>query len=163
MISRIVKTGALLVIPVVAAILSSCSEVKKGAPLMPVPDQVTAAEWQVINQKLFIAVTAPLRTVQSGPKAWLKGLMGSTPGGYIDNYRRQEFSTLLRGRYDRQGRLFDLAKFEAEGSGSHQYQVQPLEVLNPAFSDDGGHFNAQGQLHVATRVLKFIAALPSRP
>lgn len=271
MISRIVKTGALLVVLVFSAILSSCSDVKKGEPLMPVPDQVTAAEWKVINQKrilfghqsvgnnilsgvksladaagvslkitesrgaltdsgithfkvgrnedprskikdfadtlngggaegadvalmklcyidinastdvkklaedysatldslsqqhpktVFIAVTAPLRTVQSGPKAWLKGLMGRKPGGYIDNSRRQEFNALLRGSYARQGRLFDLAKFEAEGAGSHQYQGQPLEVLNPSLSDDGGHLNAQGQLYVATRLLKFIAAFP---
>lgn len=112
---------------------------------------------------VFIAVTVALRTVQSGPKAWLKRLLGREPGGYADNFRRQELNTILRSRYGGKGRLFDLAKYEAEVSGNHQYQGQPLEVLNPALSDDGGHLNAIGEQYVAAKLLKVIATSSNTP
>lgn len=106
----------------------------------------------------FIGVTAPLTTVQSGFKAWLKGLMGKAPGGYVENFRRQQFNTIMRSRYGHQGRLFDLAKFEAEGAGSYQYKGQPIETLNLIMSDDGGHLNSQGQQYVASKLLKLLAS-----
>lgn len=111
---------------------------------------------------IFIAVTVPLRTVQSGVKAWLKLKLGREPGGYSENRSRQEFNTLLRNTFGQQNRLLDLAKFESYGAGRHQFQGLPLEVLNPALSDDGGHLNTQGQLYIATKLLKFIASIPSQ-
>lgn len=114
-------------------------------------------------QTVFIAVTTPLTTVQSGPKAWLKGLLRREPSGYADNFRRQEFNNILRNSYGQQGRLFDLAKFEAEGAGSYQYKGRQLEVLNSAMTHDGGHLNAFGERVVAAKLLKFIAANSYRP
>ena len=75
----------------------------------------------------FIAVTAPLTSLQTGPKAWIKRLLGREPGGYADNARRQEFNDSLRARYAQQGRLFDLAKIEAKGAGDHQYHGRHLK------------------------------------
>jgi len=108
---------------------------------------------------VFIAVTVPIRTVQDGPKAWLKGLLGREIGGYAENFRRQEFNTILRNSNGLKGRLFDLAKIESEGAGSHSFRGQPLEVLNPSISSDGGHLNFAGERHVAAKFLKFISAL----
>ena len=108
----------------------------------------------------FIAVTAPLTVAQTGPKAWIKRLLGRMPSGYADNARRQEFNNLLRARYDQQGRLFDLAKIEAKGAGAYEYQGRPIEVLNPALTYDDGHLNAQGEQVVASHLIKFLAALP---
>jgi hypothetical protein len=108
----------------------------------------------------FIAVTTPLTTVQSGPKAWVKQLLGRTLSGYAENARRQEFNDYLRTHYNWQGRLFDLAKIEADGAGNCQFQGCPLEILNPALTDDGGHLNSLGEQYVAAKFLKFIAALP---
>ncbi|MGZ8906823.1 MAG: hypothetical protein ACXW1U_14015, partial [Methylobacter sp.] len=59
---------------------------------------------------IFVAVTAPLMEVQTGPKAWIKRLIGKQPNGHMDNARRAEFNTLLRERYLATGRLFDLAR-----------------------------------------------------
>jgi hypothetical protein len=112
---------------------------------------------------VFIAVTSPLTTLQSGPKAWIKRLMGREPNGYSENFRRQEFNNILRSIYGRQGRLFDLAKLEAEGAGFQQYQGQPLEVLNSAMSNDGGHLNAIGAQFVAAKLVRFIATISSNP
>ena len=108
----------------------------------------------------FIAVTTPLTTIQSGPKAWVKQLLGRTPSGYAENARRQEFNDFLRTHYYWQGRLFDLAKIEAGGADNCQFQGRPLEILNPALTDDGAHLNSLGEQYVAAKFLKFIAALP---
>lgn len=110
----------------------------------------------------FVAITAPLTVAQTGPKAWLKRLLGRAPSGFADNARRQEFNEILRARYNQQGRLFDLAKIEAEGAGAYEYQGRPIEVLNPALTYDDGHLNTQGELVVASRLIKYLAALPQR-
>ena len=112
---------------------------------------------------VFIAVTAPIRTVQRGPKAWLKKIFGRMPGGYAENIRRQEYNDILRHNCGQLVRLFDLAMVEAEGAGNCEFQGKSLEVLNPLMSDDGGHLNAHGQHYVAAKLLKFIATLPHNP
>jgi hypothetical protein len=269
MISSRVKTGILLMILAVAAMLTSCSEVSKGGRLMPATDKVSADEWKIISQKrilfghqsvgnnilsgvktlageagvnlnimdlrnarpgygiihfnigqngdprskikdfadtlksgaaggadialmklcyvdikrdtdakklaedyinsfeslgsqfpktVFVAVTVPLMTVQSGPKAFVKRLLGRELDGYAENFSRQEFNTILRDSCGRQGRLFDLARYEAGGAGSHNFKGQLIEVMNPAMSNDGGHLNSVGERIVATKLVKFLAA-----
>jgi len=108
----------------------------------------------------FVAVTSPLTTVQGGWKAMVKRLLGRTPSGYAENANREKFNRLLRERYGRDGRLFDLAAIEAETAAPHDYQGQPLATLDPAISSDGEHLNRDGQRLLATRLLKFLAAQP---
>ncbi|MBV5268211.1 MAG: SGNH/GDSL hydrolase family protein [Burkholderiaceae bacterium] len=110
---------------------------------------------------VFIAVTTPLTTVQSGPKAWIKKLLGRS-NGLAENFRRQEFNNILRSSYDSKGRLFDLAKLEAEGAGNYTFEGQPVDVLNPVITSDGGHLNDRGAQTVAAALLKLIAGLPIR-
>lgn len=110
----------------------------------------------------FVAVTAPLTTVQSGLKARVRKLLGRTPDGLAANARRTEFNELLRERYGRQGRLFDLARCESESGAPERYQGQTVETLDPALTSDGGHLNALGARLVATRFVKFLAAVPAR-
>lgn len=104
----------------------------------------------------FIAVTTPLTTVQSGPKAWIKRFMGR-PVGLSENYRRMEFNNILRSRYGGKGHLLDLARREAEGSDHYTYEGKPVEVLNPVFAFDDGHLNDKGGRHVADALLQCIA------
>lgn len=110
----------------------------------------------------FVAVTAPLTTVQAGLKARVKRLLGRAPDGLAANARRTEFNELLRERYGRQGRLFDLARCESGSGAPERYQGQAVETLDPALTSDGGHLNALGAQRVATRLVKFLAALPAR-
>ncbi len=114
---------------------------------------------QQFPQTQFVAVTLPLRTVQTGPKAWMKKMLGREAGGYADNYKRQEFNSILRNKFGKQGKIFDLAKFENEEAGSYQYLGKPLEVLNQSMTNDGGHLNAKGEQFVAAKMLKFIATV----
>lgn len=104
----------------------------------------------------FVAVTAPLMAVQSGPKAWLKRLAGRQPNGYMDNVRRSEFNTALREHYLSSGRLFDLARVEAESSGKYCWTSvdgRTVEALCPELTDDGGHLNERGEELAATALL----------
>lgn len=114
---------------------------------------------------IFAAVTAPLLAVQTGPKAWLKRLMGKQPSGYLDNAKRMEFNTALRERYRGADRLFDLAKAETESADKScmaDVDGQAVETLCPELTSDGGHLNERGQELVATAFLNFISSLPSK-
>lgn len=112
-------------------------------------------------QTIFVAVTTPLTTVQSGPKAWIKKLLGRS-NGLTENFRRQEFNNILRSSYGSKGRLFDLAQAEAKGADNYTYEEQPVEVLNPVITSDGGHLNDRGAQSIAAALLKFIVGLPAR-
>jgi lysophospholipase L1-like esterase len=114
---------------------------------------------------LFVPVTAPLTTVQTGPKAWIKQLLGKQPAQYAENAKRSEFNRLIRKHYGNGGRLFDLAHIEA-GTGNSQTTVriagQEIETLDPSLTDDGGHLNTRGQILVATAFLNLIATQTAR-
>lgn len=111
----------------------------------------------------FIAVTAPLTAVQTGPKAWVKKLLGKPLSGTVDNAKRGAFNTLLRQHYLADGHLFDLAKGETEASGQvcmTQVDGQQVEVLCPEITDDGGHLNERGQILLAAELVNFLGSLP---
>lgn len=97
----------------------------------------------------FVAVTSPLTTVQTGPKAWVKGVMGR-PTGEQENEVRQKFNEYLRQQFG-PGRIFDLAKIESEGS------VSKAPSLRGDLTDDGGHLNEKGQRLAGAAFLKLIA------
>jgi hypothetical protein len=99
---------------------------------------------------VFVAVTTPLTTVQSGPKALVKKMLGRAPAGQVENTRREAFNAVLRARFGAEGRLFDLAALESGGGAS----------LNPALTYDGGHLNETGARLVAERFVAFLAGLP---
>lgn len=107
----------------------------------------------------FVAVTVPLTAVQTGPKAWIKRLLGEQPRGASDNLRRAEFNTRLRERYLSAGRLFDIARVEAEPAGrvcKVPVDGQEAEALCPELTNDGGHLNERGQELAAAAFLDFI-------
>lgn len=109
----------------------------------------------------FVAVTAPLTTLQGGPKAWVKRLLGRAPAGYEENLRRTEFNEQVRARFAGSGRLFDLASVESQGAG-FEYRGSRVESLNPGMTTDGGHLNEEGRRRVATAFIRFLAgASPS--
>jgi hypothetical protein len=113
----------------------------------------------------FVAVTAPLMAVQTGPKAWAKRLIGKQPNGFVDNLRRAEFNTQLRERYASTGRLFDLARAEAESTGQHcrtKVNGQTVEALCPELTNDGGHLNERGQELVAAAFLNFAGSFAAK-
>lgn len=113
----------------------------------------------------FIHVTTPLTTVQTGPKAWAKRIMGDAPWGLVENARRHEFNELLRGAYHDHEPVFDLAKLESTGrSGAevHVWEGRTIPALVTAYTDDGGHLNAAAQLRAARELVTVLASVPPR-
>lgn len=107
----------------------------------------------------YIAVTSPLTIVQRGPKAWIKQLLGRTPGGYELNAKRQAFNEKLRQHFPDE-RLFDLARFEAAPDGKArtvEFEGRPIEALDARLTYDGTHLNEQGQVIVARELVRFLA------
>lgn len=117
----------------------------------------------VYPRVVFVPVTAPLTTAQTGPKAWLKRLLGRTPAGYVNNARRQLFNEALRDHYrseSGQSPLFDLAALESGyQTNSVDYNGVRVEVLDPALTTDGGHLNTQGQHLLGGALVHHLAML----
>lgn len=112
----------------------------------------------------YVAVTVPVTTVQSGPRAWVKKAMGRAPAGYAENARRQLVNERLRAHF-KDGRLFDLAQFEATaGAGDRRvrYEGRTVDVLDAGLSSDGGHLNERGQRALAEQFVRFLANQPAR-
>jgi hypothetical protein len=110
---------------------------------------------QVQPRTRFIAMTAPLTTIQTGPKAWVKRVLGKHPAGYVVNARRQEFNEILRASIE-PASLFDVARIEAENS-TFDFGGKQIEALNPGLTYDGGHLNATAQTRIAAALLHFLA------
>lgn len=108
----------------------------------------------------FVPMTAPLTTAQTGPKAWVKRLLGKALGGHRENVRRSQFNSVLRQHYGNDDRLFDLAAIESgSGSTSFTHDGKEVEALNPDLTDDGGHLNAAGQRAVGSALVRHLARL----
>jgi hypothetical protein len=110
----------------------------------------------------FIAFTAPLTERQTGPKAWVKRIIGQSPAGYGENVRRTQFNERLRARFGEKGRLFDLAQLEVQGTEPYDLDGQSFQALSPAITDDGGHLNSAGERLVAAHLVAFLATVPRR-
>lgn len=126
-----------------------------------------AARIQAHYPSLTIAhVTAPLVTVQSGPRATIKKWIGQVPDYYLENAARERFNQLMRTEYGASGRLFDLAKFEASRPGEPAqpilFQGRTLYSLRPEYTNDGGHLNAPTQQRVATEFISFLGSVLTR-
>jgi lysophospholipase L1-like esterase len=107
----------------------------------------------------IVHVTVPLTTVESSPKAWLKGILGKNTS-QEDNFKRNRFNALLRQAYAKEP-IFDLAEVESTRSdGSRSCFMRGDETvytLAPEYTTDGGHLNETGRRNAAERLLKVLA------
>jgi hypothetical protein len=111
---------------------------------------------------VFVHVTLPLTTVQTGWKALAKRLLGRAPYGTVENVRREQYNRLLREAYAGREPLFDLARVESTGPDGTPVRVQwdgvVAPALYPAYTEDGGHLNAQGRQRAARELIAVLAA-----
>jgi hypothetical protein len=116
-------------------------------------------------QVTFVHVTAPLTTVQSGWKAFIKKIIGRPIDGYKDNIQRDSFNELLRKEYKGKEPIFDLAMFESTLPGGSRATFtkdgKEYPCLVPEYTKDGGHLNEKGRKFVAEQLLIFLATLSS--
>jgi hypothetical protein len=108
-----------------------------------------------------VHVTAPLVTVQSGPRATIKRWIGRVPDYYIENAVREEFNQLMRAEYASSGRLFDLARLESSPQGASPQPIlfrgRTLYTLQPEYTTDGGHLNSPTRQWIASELVTFLA------
>lgn len=123
-------------------------------------DTVLAANPQLT----MVHITTPLTVNQTGPKAWLKQVLGKPVAGLRENQVRARFNELLYKEYGGKAPIFDLAKYEStreDGSrSSYEVDGKTYYSLAPEYSDDGGHLNERGQRFVAAHFLRFLSQLP---
>jgi hypothetical protein len=112
-----------------------------------------------------VAVTAPLTTVQTGPKAWLKNAFGGGAWGEKENVKRHAFNEKVREAF-RGKPLFDVARVEAvRPDGTTQSFTRggvAVPALVPEYTEDGGHLNAVGRKVVAAELVRVLAAVPMK-
>jgi hypothetical protein len=129
--------------------------------------QATIAELRAANpHTTFVHVTLPLTTVQTGPKALVKRLLGRAPYGTIENVRREQYNALLRRTYAGREPVFDIARLESTAPDGSRVTVTwdgvVAPAMSPAYTTDGGHLNESGRLRVARELVRVLTAA-SRP
>lgn len=115
----------------------------------------------------FVYVTVPLTTVQTGPKALAKRLLGRAPWGELENARREELNTLVRNAAQRRARpLFDLARVEStrpDGvAETYALGGKRVPALVPAYTEDDGHLVGDGRLRAARELVSVLASASRR-
>jgi hypothetical protein len=110
--------------------------------------------------------TVPLMTVQTGPKAWIKTLIGRPLEGYDDNISRQQFNDKLRKEYNGKELLFDLAAIESTKPDSSRLSFikdgKTGYALVPQYTTDGGHLNEMARKLVAEQLLVLLANIANK-
>jgi hypothetical protein len=111
----------------------------------------------------FVHITVPIKVVQTGPRAWIKKIIGRPIGGHAGNIKRNEFNDLVRKEYTGKEPVFDLAMVEStDPNGSRnlfKVNSNAYRALVPEYSHDGRHLNETGRKKVAEQLLIFLADL----
>jgi hypothetical protein len=112
---------------------------------------------------IFVHVTVPLTTVETGKKVWIKKILGRPVYGYPDNMKRGQFNAELRKEFGGKEPIFDLAGAEStypdgtratfDNGGKTYYR------MIPEYTTDGGHLNEKGRRLVAEQLLVLLADL----
>jgi hypothetical protein len=111
----------------------------------------------------IIHLTTPLTTIQTGPKAWIKKIIGRAISGIDDNIKRNEYNEMLIKKYEGKEPVFDLAAIESSYSdgtrSSFTKDGNTYYSLIPEYTNDGGHLNEKGRKIVAEQLLILLADL----
>jgi len=112
----------------------------------------------------LVHFTVPLQVIQSGPKAWVKNVIGRAPYGLQENIARNEFNKRIRQEYEGKEALFDLATWESTSLDGSRTQFkekgQTYAELDGNYAADSGHLNPTGRQWIAAQFLTFLASLP---
>lgn len=121
---------------------------------------------KIYPRTTFVHITTPLTTIQTGPKAWIKKIIGKPVSGYDDNIKREQFNEMLRKQYNGKEPIFDLAMIESinpNGSRiSFTQNGQTGYVLVLQYTNDGGHLNEMGRKRIAEQLLIQLANITNR-
>jgi len=112
---------------------------------------------------IFVHVTTPLTTQQTGIKALIKKIIGKPVAGYADNIIREKFNEKMRGYYKGKEPVFDLALIESTTPAGvrvgFMHKGQTGYTLAPEYTYDGGHLNEKGRKVAAEQLLILLSDL----
>ncbi len=113
---------------------------------------------------IMLAVTAPLTNAPPGFKSWIKGLLGRGAALKEENAKRNSINDRLRRSYG--SAVWDLAAAESTTASGQKVSDhdgrRTIELLNPAYTSDGGHLNDVGSQIAAIDLLVRLASLEDR-
>ena len=111
-------------------------------------------------ETVFLHITTPLTSHQTGTKALIKKIIGKPLRG-VNNRYREEYNEMMRTEYHDRGVLFDLALVEASQTADFQTRanIHPNRALLSAYTDDGCHLNSLGSKVIAEQLLAFLTSL----
>ncbi len=111
----------------------------------------------------IIHFTSPLTTLQTGPKAWIKKIIGRPVYGAIENMNRHKYNELLRNRFEGKDPILDIALIEStrpDGTRfSYTYEGNTYYAMDPEYTYDGGHLNELCRKKVAEHLILILANL----
>jgi len=109
----------------------------------------------------FIHMTAPLTTIQDGPKAWVKKILSRSLGGTVENSKRHEYNEMIRKTYSGKEPVLDIATIEStfpDGRrATFELNGKTYYHLVPEYTNDGGHLNETGSKLVAEQLMLLLA------
>jgi len=111
----------------------------------------------------IVLCTVPLRTIQKGPKAIAKKILGKPLNNTRENIKREAFSERMRSELGGEFPVFDLARAEYtlpdENIASFKYEGKTYPRLPDNYTRDQGHLNPEGAKIVAFRFITFLSEL----
>jgi hypothetical protein len=107
-----------------------------------------------------IHMTVPLLKIQSGPKAWIKMIIGKPLKGVNDNIKRLEYNALLMKTFGGTDPIFDISEAESTYPDGKRETFnkggKTYYAMVPSYTNDGGHLNETGKRAVAEKFLLFL-------
>jgi hypothetical protein len=111
----------------------------------------------------IVHFTPPLTSLQEGPKAWIKNILGKPIYGVPENIKRNQFGELVKKEYGAKNTVFDLAAIEStklDGTkASFSSNGKKYPYLVAEYTDDGGHLNKLGRGRVAEKLVVLLSNL----
>lgn len=111
----------------------------------------------------IIHFTSPLTAMQTGPKAWIKKLIGRPLYGVKENMNRNKYNELIREKYQGKDPILDIATIEStypDGTRStFKVDGKTYNSMVPEYTNDGGHLNVSGRKKVAEELILLLSNL----
>lgn len=111
----------------------------------------------------IVHFTAPLTIIKSGPKAFIKKILGRQLWSETSNINRYKYNELLKAKYQGKEPVLDIAQIEStfpDGARcTFKVDDKIYYSLIPAYTDDGEHLNEIGRKKVAEKLLILLAGL----
>ena len=118
---------------------------------------------QAFPHMTIIHFTSPLTTLQTGPKVWVKKILGRTAYGVRENINRYAYNELLRKRYKGKDPILDIAMIEStrpDGTRvTFEFEGKSYYSIFPEYTNNGGHLSEVGKKKVAEQLLLLLVSL----